>query len=183
MINRDTLELIKEYEGVRLTAYPDPGSLNGLPWTIGYGHTKGVKKGDKITEAQAEQFLIEDLKEAERVIEKHVRVPLNENQYGALVSFIHNLGETQFANGSIKAYINEGRLAEVPNRIALYNKNDGKVMKGLVRRREAEIALWRKPTGIKPREVPPVPLPRPKPTKKSWLTVLLDFLLGLFKRK
>ncbi len=145
MINKEALELIKYYEGLRLVAYPDPGSKDGLPWTIGYGHTKGVKKGDKITKARAEELLVEDLKDAEAVIEKHVKVELNENQYGALVSFIHNLGESQFAKGSVKAYINSGRLAEVPGRMALYRLNDGRVMEGLVRRRSAEGVLWMKP--------------------------------------
>ena len=60
MINEAGLKLIKEFEGLVLTAYPDPGSKNGLPWTIGYGHTKGVKKGDKITATKAEEFLIEE---------------------------------------------------------------------------------------------------------------------------
>jgi lysozyme len=144
MINKESLELIKSFEGLVLTAYPDPGSKDGKPWTIGYGHTDGVKKGDKITKEQAEAFLIEDLVHAENVIKKHVKVELNENQYGALVSFIHNVGEGQFSKGSVKRYINEGRLAEVPGRMALYRMNDGKVMNGLVRRRAAEGALWMK---------------------------------------
>lgn len=145
MINVEALELIKEFEGIRLTAYPDPGSKNGLPWTIGYGHTKGVKRGDKITKAQAEAFLIEDLEKSEAVIKKYVKVYLNENQHGALVSLIHNIGEKQFAKSSVLRYINEGRLDEVPGRMALYRMNDGKVMAGLVRRRIAEGALWMKP--------------------------------------
>lgn len=145
MINVEALELIKEFEGIRLIAYPDPGSKNGLPWTIGYGHTKGVKRGDKITKAQAEAFLIEDLEKSEAVIKKYVKVYLNENQHGALVSLIHNIGEKQFAKSSVLRYINEGKLDEVPGRMALYRMNDGKVMPGLVRRRTAEGALWMKP--------------------------------------
>lgn len=145
MINEKALKLIKEYEGLVLTAYPDPGSKNGLPWTIGYGHTKGVKKGDKITASQAEAFLVEDLKQSEAVIKKYVTTPLNENQYGALVSFIHNIGEKQFAKSSVLKYINQNRLDEVPGRMALYRMNDGKVMAGLVRRRASEGELWMTP--------------------------------------
>lgn len=145
MINEKALKLIKDYEGLVLTAYPDPGSKNGLPWTIGYGHTKGVKKGDKITVSQAEAFLVEDLKQSEAVIKKYVTTHLNENQYGALVSFIHNIGEKQFAKSSVLKYINQNRLDEVPGRMALYRMNDGKVMAGLVRRRASEGELWMTP--------------------------------------
>ena len=145
MINTEALKLIKDFEGLVLTAYPDPGSKNGLPWTIGYGHTKGVKKGDKITATQAEAFLIEDLKQSEEVIKKYVKVELNDNQYGALVSLVHNIGEKQFSKSSVLRYINEGKLDEVPGRMALYRMNNGKVMAGLVRRRTAEGALWMKP--------------------------------------
>lgn len=152
MINKAGLELIKEFEGVRLKAYPDPGSKDGKPWTIGYGHTRNVKRGDVITHAQAEAFLIDDLKTAEAVISKYVKVKLNENQEAAIISFIYNLGETQFAKSSVLKYINAGKLDEVPGRMALYRMNDGKVMAGLVRRRTAEGALWMKPVNI---EQPP----------------------------
>lgn len=148
MINEAGLKLIKEFEGLVLTAYPDPGSKNGLPWTIGYGHTKGVKKGDKITATKAEEFLIEDLKVVEAVITKYVKAALNENQYASLVSFIHNIGEGQFARSSVLKYINDGKINEVPGRMALYRMNDGKVMQGLVRRRLAEGELWMKPLNI-----------------------------------
>ena len=145
MVNADTLALLKEFEGLVLNAYPDPGSKNGIPWTIGYGHTKGVKKGDKITAAQAEEFLKADIAVAINVLRQYVKVPLNENQEGAMASFILNLGEGQFKKSSVLKYINAGRLAEVPGRMALYRMNDGKVMNGLVRRRSAEGNLWMKP--------------------------------------
>ena len=145
MVNADTLALIKEFEGLRLEAYPDPGSKNGIPWTIGYGHTKGVKKGDKITAAQAEEFLKADIAVAINVLRQYVTIALNENQEGAGASFILNIGETLFKKSSVLKYINAGRLAEVPGRMALYRMNDGKVMNGLVRRRTAEGNLWMKP--------------------------------------
>lgn len=145
MVNADTLALLKEFEGLVLTAYPDPGSKNGIPWTIGYGHTKGVKKGDKIMAAQAEEFLKADIAVAINVVRQYIKVPLNENQEGAMASFILNIGEGQFKKSSVLKYINAGRLAEVPGRMALYRMNDGKVMNGLVRRRAAEGNLWMKP--------------------------------------
>lgn len=142
MVNEKTLKLLKEFEGLVLKAYPDPGSKDGLPWTIGYGHTKGVKKGDVITKEQAEEFLKADIEVAINVVKQYVKVPLNENQLGAQASFVLNVGEGQFRKSSVLKYINAGRLAEVPGRMALYRMNDGKVMNGLVRRRAAEGALW-----------------------------------------
>lgn len=169
-INKEALELIKEFEGVRLEAYPDPGSKDGLPWTIGYGHTKGVKRGDKITLAQAEAFLIQDLEAVTAIIQKYVKVAINENQEGALHSFVLNIGEGLFAKSSVLKYINENKLNEVPGRLALYRMNDGKVMAGLVRRRTAEGALWMKPVATVDVEVPtPSSMPaQPAPTQKPW---------------
>jgi lysozyme len=188
MVNREALELIKNWEGCKLKAYPDPGSKDGLPWTIGYGHTKGVKKGMKIGPEQAEEFLIEDLKVAEAVIAKYIKVNLNENQYGALVSFIHNLGEEQFVEGSVDNYINENKLDSVPDRLKLYNKNDGKVMKGLVNRRADEIALWSKPSDkivYKPVQAPPVvPVNNvPRKDERPWWAFLIDLIVRLFTGK
>ena len=144
-INTETIALVKEYEGLVLKAYPDPGSKDGNPWTIGYGHTKNVKRGDVITQAQAEVFLKADLEATVQTIKQYVKAPLNDNQYGALASFIFNVGETAFKKSSVLSYINAGKLDSVPGRLALYRLNDGKVMAGLVRRRTAEGTLWMKP--------------------------------------
>ncbi len=173
MVNDDTLKLIKEYEGLVLKAYPDPGSKNGLPWTIGYGHTKGVKPGDEITKEQAEEFLKADIEVAIGVIKQYITVTLNDNQLGALASFIMNIGEGQFKKSSVLKYINAGRLAEVPGRMALYRMNDGKVMNGLVRRRSAEGVLWMKvpASEIKTDKTETQgTTATPAPTKKPWDT-------------
>ena len=82
------LELIKEFEGCRLTAYKCPANV----WTIGYGHTKGVKQGQKITLSEAEELLKDDLKIYESYVNKYVKVSLNQNQFDALVSFTYNCG-------------------------------------------------------------------------------------------
>lgn len=186
MINKEALTLIKNWEGCKLTAYPDPGSRDGTPWTIGYGHTKGVKRGMKIEPEEAEEFLIEDLKVAEAVIAKYIKVDLNENQYGALTSFIHNIGEDQFVEGSVDNYINSGKLDQVPDRMKLYNKNDGKFMKGLAARRADEIALWNKPV-VKSTEKPVQTVPEvsgttaPEDSNKPWWGFLFDLILSLLK--
>ena len=86
--SQNGINLIKKYEGCRLTAYKCPAGL----WTIGYGHTKNVKSGQKITQKQAENFLKQDLKTFEKGVEKAVKVRLNQNQFDALVSFAYNCG-------------------------------------------------------------------------------------------
>lgn len=176
MINAEILAVVKEFEGFRLKAYPDPGSKDGNPWTIGYGHTgllfgARVRKGDVITKEQAEEFLRGDLEAVIGIIKKYVKVELNENQYNALASFVFNIGEGQFAKSSVLKFINEGKLDSVPGRMALYRLNDGKVMAGLVRRRTAEGALWMKPIGITPvpeEEAPVHSEAKPDTPKKPW---------------
>lgn len=148
-------QLIKDDEQLVLKAYPDPGSktdkkLKGQPWTIGYGHTGGlslptVHEGDVITEAQADQYLDNDLNTAGAGVAKYVKVRLNDNQFSALVSFYFNVGETTFAKSSVLTYVNAGRFNEVPGRLALYRLADGKVMPGLVKRRQQEGNLWLTP--------------------------------------
>lgn len=153
-INADTIKLIKEYEGRVLTAYPDPATKNdpvkkGEPWTIGYGHTgrlagPDVNKGDVITVEIADLYLKADLDKAGERVSKLVTVPLNDNQFGALVSFYFNVGEGTFKKSSVLKNVNEKNFGTVPGRLALYRLADGKVFEGLVRRRNAEGALWLK---------------------------------------
>lgn len=171
-MDKDQLDLIKEFEGLRIKAYPDPGSRDGNPWTIGYGHTgylsgQRVKAGDVISEDQAVRFLENDLKAVDLIIDKYVTTPINANQRKALRCFVFNIGETQFKKSSVLKYINEGRLAEVPGRMALYRMNDGKVMSGLVRRRTAEGALWMKPI-VDVVEVQPTGPATPATPRKPW---------------
>lgn len=145
------LEIIKQHEGFSATAYPDPGSKNGLPWTIGYGHTATAKKGMRITRAKAEELLKQDVRWAERVVERHIKVPLNQNQFDALTSFAFNVGEKQFKGSSVCKEANKGNHAKVPSRLALWIKNDGSVMPGLVKRRGQEGELYMTPEGDAPR--------------------------------
>ena len=131
------LNLIKSFEGCRLTAYRCPA---GVP-TIGYGHTKGVTMGMKITQAQADNYLREDVEKFERNVMKFDPIyHWNQNQFDALVSFAYNLG-------SINKLVNEGKrsIKEVSNAISSYNKAGGKVLAGLVRRRAAEKKLFDTP--------------------------------------
>lgn len=136
------LAAIAEHEGLRLVAYPDPGSVDGLPWTIGYGHTRGVQRGDRCTPEQAMQWLREDVQDAEEAVNRRVKVPLTQSQFDALVSFVYNLGETAFAGSTLLRMLNSGDYVGAAVQFERWNKNDGRVLSGLVRRRKDERDLF-----------------------------------------
>lgn len=133
------IELIKEFEGCKLKAYQDSVGV----WTIGYGHTKGVKKGDVITQEQADEFLIDDLEDAENAVNRLVKVALNQDQYDALVSFTFNLGAGNFQSSTLLKLLNQGKYSEASEQFTRWVFAGGKKLNGLVRRREAEQKLFR----------------------------------------
>ena len=141
-INQTGLNLVKEFEGLRLKAYQDPGGT----WTIGYGHTgSDVSPGNAISESQAEALLRQDLKAAEAAVRKSVRVPLTANQFSALVSFTYNLGSGALASSTLLDRLNQqdyqGAAAEFSKWV--YAKREK--LSGLVRRREDEKQLFLTP--------------------------------------
>ena len=131
-------EILKYFEGCKLTAYQDSVGV----WTIGYGHTKGVYDGMTITQDQAEQMLLSELEEYEGYIENMVTVPLTQNQFDALVVWIYNLGPTNFKNSTLLKELNAGNYNAAGQEITRWNKAGGKVLAGLVKRREAEAQLF-----------------------------------------
>lgn len=147
-INAETLAHIQRWEGFRKDAYPDPGSSNGLPVTIGYGQTrrngKPIKLGETITEAEALVWLRSELERIGDVVNSLVKVPLSDNQFGALVSFTYNVGDQAFRSSTLLKKLNAGDYSAVPGELAKWKFNDGKVMPGLVNRRAAEAGLWAK---------------------------------------
>lgn len=126
------IELIKSFEGCHLTSYQCPSGV----WTIGYGHTAGVCKGMSITQAKADEYLKADLAKFEKYV-INTGLKLNQNQFDALVSFTYNCG-----NGNLKKLINGRSLEQIGDAMLLYNKSRGKVLSGLVRRRQSERALF-----------------------------------------
>lgn len=140
------LEFIKHHEGLETKAYPDPGSADGHPWTIGVGHTKGVKKGDTCTVAQAMEWLREDVRTAEAAVLRLVKVPLTQAQFDALVSFVFNVGADEDADtlaeglgdSTLLRMLNSGDYFGAAVQFDRWNKNDGRVMAGLTTRRKAE---------------------------------------------
>lgn len=136
-------ELIKAHEGLRLNAYRDPVGV----WTIGYGHAgKDVRAGQSITVYQALDLLKLDMDKAAAAVNRRVKVPLNQGQFDALVSFVFNLGEGRLAESTLLQKLNGGDYAAAANELLRWNKstvNGRKVaLRGLTRRREAEKALF-----------------------------------------
>jgi len=143
------LDLIKKFEGLHRLG--DDGMVRSYRcpagrWTIGYGHTKGVRSGQKITPEEADQFLAEDVKWCEDAIHRHVSVPLSQLQFDALVSFVFNLGEGNFASSTLLKVLNRGDYQGVPEQLMRWNKArvDGVLtsLRGLTRRRSAEAAMF-----------------------------------------
>ena len=137
-ISNKGIELIKQFEGCRLKAYQDSVGV----WTIGYGHTEGVTEGMEISEHQAEIMLGSDLVKYANYINEYVTVSLNPNQFDALTSWVYNLGPGNLKSSTMLKVLNEGNYDDVPFQIKRWNKAGGKVLKGLVRRREAEAELF-----------------------------------------
>lgn len=137
-ISQRGINLIKKYEGLELKAY----TCKGGKLTIGWGTTKGVTSGMVITIKQAEEFLERDIRYFELWVDKLIDVPLNQNQYDALVSFTYNLGEGALKDSTLRKFLNQGRYDLVPAQILRWNKSKGKILPGLVRRREEESKLF-----------------------------------------
>jgi len=138
-INKNGLLLIKSFEGLRLQAYQDAVGI----WTIGYGTTRGVQPNMRISEAQAEQFLQEDLARFEKAIHEAVTVPVNDNQFSALVSFTYNVGSGALRSSTLLRLLNARTdLRKVSDEFPRWNRAGGQILAGLTRRRQAERALF-----------------------------------------
>lgn len=157
-ISQAGIDAITRHEGLRLTAYPDPAS-GGDPWTIGYGHTRDVEKGQTITKHQAEVFLRDDLAWVERCIERNVTVPLTQGQYDALCSLIFNIGQSAFASSTLLKLLNQRDYAGAADQFARWNIAAGKVNLGLTNRRAAERALFLSDAELPAKEAPPATEP------------------------
>ena len=136
------LALIEQFEGCRYVAYEDGAGI----LTIGYGHTEGVSSGDVCTQEQARQWLASDVTTAEGAVNEYVSASLNQNQFDALVSFAYNVGAGNLKHSTMLALVNAGELARAADEFLKWDNVAGKPSAGLVRRREAERALFMKGT-------------------------------------
>lgn len=138
IISKNGLDLIKHFESLQLKAYKCSANV----WTIGYGHTKNVKEGDRISQDQANCFLMQDLYSVERAIVRLVKVKLNQNQFDALCSLIFNIGISAFNKSTLLAKLNKEDYVGAAEQFRRWNKVNNVVMAGLVRRRQAEEDLF-----------------------------------------
>ncbi|XCW69987.1 lysozyme [Kosakonia cowanii] len=137
------ISLIKQFEGLRLTAYQDSVGV----WTIGYGWTqpvdgKPIRAGMTIKEETAERLLRTGLVGYESDVSKLVKVKLTQGQFDALVSFAYNLGARALSTSTLLQKLNAGDNASAADEFPRWNKAGGKALPGLTRRREAERALF-----------------------------------------
>ncbi|MGA9697858.1 MAG: lysozyme [Acinetobacter sp.] len=144
-VSPNGVDLICNFEGLRLNAYDDGVGV----WTIGFGTTKypngiRVKKGDTCTLEQAKAYMQNDLKSFEQTVNNTVKVPLNQNQFDALVSLAYNIGSTAFKNSTLVRQLNEGNYKAAANQFNVWVNAGGKRMQGLVNRRAAERTLFLK---------------------------------------
>lgn len=186
-VNRATLSLIQNHEGLRLEAYADPG----YGWkiaTIGYGHTTQagppvVSKGMRITAEEAQRILEADLLAVEVSVREAVTVPLNDNQFGALVSLTFNIGGGAFRRSTLLRKLNQRDYSGAAAEFKRWNKSNGKVLAGLTHRRADEAALF---------QAPLIPVGKPRdefakapvapPTVAPGFKALVLFLLALIKK-
>lgn len=137
-ISRKGLALIKDFEGLRLGAYLCPAGV----WTIGYGHTKGVKPSQKISQEQADDFLIEDVAPVERLLNA-LGINFRQEQFDALVSWIFNLGSGNFVNSTMAKKIHlDGSDEEITDQMVKWVNANKKPLVGLKKRRIAEANMF-----------------------------------------
>lgn len=140
-ISNKGIKLIAKYESCRLKAYKCPAGV----WTIGYGHTEGVKQGDTLPSKKAAMdLLLKDLEKYEKQVNKCVKegkisFALTQNQFDALTSFVYNCGP-----GCLQSLVTGRSVKEVAEKLLLYNKAGGRTLEGLTRRRKEEYALFKK---------------------------------------
>jgi lysozyme len=152
-ISNEGIALIRRLEGVGFHAYLDSGGA----WTIGVGHLlskserssgkiwiagKPVKYSAGLADHDITLLLLSDLAKFEKDVNRLVHVPLKQHEYDALVSFVFNIGSGAFTASTLRRMLNAGHHASVPAQMRRWVRDNGKVVPGLVNRREKEIQLW-----------------------------------------
>ena len=163
-VNQTTIDLIAKWEGCKLKAYKDVAGI----WTVGYGLTSragfiDVGPDTELTQEEADWYLEKVVDDFANKIRPMIAAPINENQFGAFVSLAYNIGTGAFSRSSALKHFNVGRTELVPDAIRMWKKAGGKVVQGLINRREDEIRLFITPaTDVAPAVAPKN---RSKPTQ------------------
>jgi len=136
------IEAVKEHEGCRTVAYRDTGGV----WTMGYGTIRidglPVEEGMTCTLQQATQWLTDDLSWAQTAVNQQVKVPLKQNQFDALVSFVYNVGRNAFAKSTLLRLLNQGDYAGAAKQFDRWVFDNGVVQRGLLARRRVEREMF-----------------------------------------
>lgn len=146
-VNQATLNLIKQWEGCELTAYQDGGGV----WTIGYGTTAAAglgiapTKGMAITQERAEELLRQGVDKFAAKVDQLITANVNANQFGACVSLAYNIGPDAFAKSTVLRELNAGNKDKAAAAFRMWNQDNGKVVKGLINRRNDEVTLFLTP--------------------------------------
>ena len=150
-VNDATISLIAEFEGFVPNWYPDPAHGWKVP-TCCYGHTDAAgepkyaaTKAKRFTLTEGRAILRKDLEAVESIVKRLVKVPLDANQHGALVSFTFNVGQTNLTRSTLLKKLNRKDYHGAANEFGKWVNANGKKLKGLVRRRAAEAALFSSP--------------------------------------
>lgn len=138
-ISKNGLQIIKDFEGCRLTAYQDAVGV----WTIGYGHTLNVKAGQTITQAEADKLIEDDVAYFAKRVSLLVGNKVNQNQFDALVSFAYNVGVGNLSTSTLlKKVLKNPSDTTIADEFKRWKYAGGKVLEGLVKRREREAQLY-----------------------------------------
>lgn len=145
-ISANGIALIKQFEGCKLKAYPDPAS-GGKPWTIGYGWTQAVDgraiiPGMTIDQSTADRLLKCGVVQYEQGVNQLVKATITQGQFDALVSFAYNLGLRSLSTSTLLAKTNAGDIKGAANEFGKWINANGKPMNGLIKRRAAERELF-----------------------------------------
>ena len=191
-VNAAALALIKSAEGFVDHWYPDPAHGWKVP-TVGYGHTDAAgepkfaaTKGKRFTEAEASAILLRDLERYEQDVRELVKVPLNENQHGALTSFDFNLGRANLAKSTLLKKLNRGDYDGAAAEFGKWVNAGGEKLPGLVKRREAERKLFLTPAAAQTAPLPidlpdehETPAEEPRKGIPGWVIVTGLVIAGL----
>ena len=145
-MSKEGIDLIHSFESCKLNAYPDPGSRDGHPWTIGWGSTgPDIGRGLTWTQEQCDERFARDLVKFEIGVSDALQgAATTQPQFDALVSFAYNVGVAALRTSTLLRKHRAGDFEGAAREFRRWNKNDGQVMRGLTRRRAAEEALYRK---------------------------------------
>jgi GH24 family phage-related lysozyme (muramidase) len=177
IVNRATLDLIKQFEGCKLTAYKDIAGI----WTIGYGTTAAAglgiepSKGMTITQERAEDLLRRGVDKFAAQVDALITTKVNQNQRGAIICLAYNIGVGALSKSTVLRELNAGNKDKAAAAFQMWNKAGGEIVQGLVRRREAERQLFLTPVAADMHNVPDQ-----VETKSIWFTII-NAIVALFK--